>query len=88
MERLVAPTFWPTSIVNGRMDQDAIWYGGTSRPRPHCVRWEPSSPHKGHSSPYISAGVYCGQMAGWIKMLLTTEIGLGAGGIVLDDTYR
>jgi len=28
--------------------------------------------------------VYCGQMVGWIKMPLGTEIGLGAGGIVLD----
>jgi len=49
-----SPHFWPMSIVVKRldgMDQDAIWYGGTSRPRPHCVRWEPSSSVKGHSSP-------------------------------------
>ena len=39
---------WP----NGWVDQAATWYGGRSRPRPHWVRWEPSSPHrKGHSSP-------------------------------------
>ena len=25
---------WP----NGWMDQDAIWYGGRPRPKPHCVR--------------------------------------------------
>jgi len=31
-----------------------------------------------------SAHVYCGQMAGWIKMPLGTEIGLGPGDIVLD----
>ena len=30
---------WP----NGWMDQDATWYGGRPRPRPHCVTWEPSS---------------------------------------------
>jgi len=30
---------WP----NGRMDQDATWYGGA---RPHCVRWEQSPPPK------------------------------------------
>jgi len=30
---------WP----NASMDQDAAWYGGRPRPRPHCVRWEPSS---------------------------------------------
>ena len=38
---------WP----NGWMDQDAIWYGGRPWPRPHCVRWGPSSPGKGHSPP-------------------------------------
>jgi len=40
---------WP----NGWMDQDATWYGGRPRRRPHCVRWGPSSPphRKGHSSP-------------------------------------
>jgi len=26
-------------------------------------------------------------MAAWIKMPLGTEVGLGAGDIVLDDTY-
>jgi len=28
--------------------------------------------------------VYCGQTAGWIKMPLGTEVGLGPGDIVLD----
>jgi len=32
---------WP----NGRMDQNATW---CIRPRPHCARWGPSSPKKGH----------------------------------------
>ena len=33
---------------NGWMDQDAIWYGGKPRPRPHCVRWGCSSrPQRG-----------------------------------------
>jgi len=31
---------WP----NGWMDQDATWYGGRPRPRPHCVRWGPNPP--------------------------------------------
>jgi len=26
-------------------------YGGTCRPRPHCVRWEPSSPIRGIAAP-------------------------------------
>jgi len=30
------------------------------------------------------AHVYCGQMAGWIKMLLGTEVDLRSGHIVLD----
>jgi len=39
---------WP----NGSMYQDAAWYGGRPRPRQHCVRWGPSSPHgDGQSSP-------------------------------------
>ena len=39
--------FWP----NGWMDQDAIWYGGRPRPRPHCVRWGPSRPERGTAAP-------------------------------------
>jgi len=31
---------WPI----GCMDQDATWYGGRPRSRPHCARWGPSSP--------------------------------------------
>jgi len=37
---------------NGLMDQDATWYGGRPRPRPHYVRWGPSSPpQKGGRAP-------------------------------------
>jgi len=35
---------WP----NGRMDPNETLYGGRPRPLPHCVRWGPSSPQKGH----------------------------------------
>ena len=38
---------------------------------------------KGHS-PQLSAHVCCGQPAGWIKMPLGREVGLGPGDIVLD----
>jgi len=39
---------WP----NGWLDQDAAWYGGRPRPRPHCVKWEPSfRPKKGAQPP-------------------------------------
>jgi len=40
-----APNFGQCLLSsNGWMGQDAIWYGRTCRPRPHCVRWEPNSP--------------------------------------------
>jgi len=42
------------------------------------------APLKGAQPPHLLANVYCGQMAGWIKMPLGTEIGLGPGHIVLD----
>jgi len=72
---------WP----NGWMDQDATWYSDRPQPRRHCVRWGPSClPKKGNRSPQFSAHVYYGQTAGWIKMPLGTEIGLGPGDIVLD----
>ena len=29
--------------------QDATWYEGRPRPKPHCVTWGPSSPLEGHS---------------------------------------
>jgi len=36
---LAAPLFGPCLLSpDGWMDQDAIWYEGTSWPRPHCVR--------------------------------------------------
>jgi len=37
----------------------------------------------GHSSPQFSAYVYCGHAAGWIMILLGTEVGLGPGHIML-----
>jgi len=42
---------WP----NGRMDEDATWYGGRPRPRPHYVRWGPISSQEGLRSPQFSA---------------------------------
>ena len=75
---------------NGCIYQDATWYRGRPQPTPtsHCVRWRPSSPSpkKGHSSPtfQLLAHVGCDQRAGWIKMPLGMEVGLGPGHIVLD----
>jgi len=54
---------WP----NGWMDQDATWYEGRFRPRPHCViHGDPAHPQKGHS-PQFSADVYCGQTVAHIS---------------------
>jgi len=67
---------WPKSC----MDQDATWYGGRPRARTHCARWGASSPPpKGATVSQFSADVCCGQTAGWIKMPLDTEVGLGPG---------
>ena len=75
---------WP----NGWMDQDASWYGGRTRPRRHCVKWRPSSqPPKGTQQPALFGPClfYCGQTAGWTKMTLGMEVGLGPGDFVFDE---
>jgi len=79
------------------MDRDETWLAGRPRPRPHCVRWGSSSPtERGTAAPHIrnlwaqalpasiysSVHVYCGQTAGWIKMKLGMEVGLGLRQIV------
>ena len=69
---------WP----NGWTDQDEIWQASRPRPWPHRVRWGSSSPSPKGAQPQLSAHIYCGQMAGWIKMPLGTKVGLGPGHIV------
>jgi len=45
----------------------------------------PTSPKTGRSPPpQFSAHVYCSQTAGWIKMALGVEVGLGPSHIVVD----
>jgi len=44
------PCLW---CPNGWMNQDAAWYGGRPRPRPHCVRWGASSPSPNGAQPPI-----------------------------------
>ena len=39
---------------------------------------------KGRNPTQFSAHVYCGQLAGWMKTPLGTEVALGPGHIVLD----
>jgi len=48
-----------------------------------------TSPKKGTAQlpvklPNFRPHVYCGQTAGWIKMPLSTVVGLGPGDVVLD----
>jgi len=46
------PIFGPCLLwPNGWMDQDATWYGGRSRHRPHCVRWGQAPPERGIAAP-------------------------------------
>ena len=72
---------WP----NGCMDQDATWYGGRPRLRDIVFDVDPAIPEKWtHPSHQIFGHVYCGQMAGWMKTPLGTEVELGPGHIVLD----
>ena len=73
---------WP----NSWMDQDETWHGGRPWPRPYCVRWGPSfpSPSKGTAALQFLAPVFCGQTAGWIKMPVGMNVGLGPCHIVLD----
>jgi len=56
---------------NGWMDQDVL-------------DGNPDPPKKGTASHLIFFPVYYGQTAGWIKMPLGTEVGLGPDNVVLD----
>jgi len=46
----------------------------------------PATPEKGHTinPTQFLAHVYCGQMVGWMKTPLGTEVDLGPGHIVVD----
>jgi len=68
---------WP----NSWMDQAETWYRGKPRPRPHCFRWDRALPERGTTPTFPPT--YSGQTAGWIKMSLGTEVGLGPSHIVL-----
>ena len=72
---------WP----NAWTDQDETWHGGRPRSWPHCVRGNiPPLPQRGTAPCQFSVHICCGQMAGWIKMPLGMDVGLGPGHIVLD----
>jgi len=87
-QRGTAPNFRPISVAaNGCMDQDVTWYGARPRPRRLRVRCGPRSPLPkggGAEPPKFSAHVYCGQTAGWMKLVLGMDVGLSPGDFVLD----
>ena len=45
---------------------------------------DPAPLPKGGGAPKFSAHVYCGQTAGWMKLVLGMEVGLSPGDFVLD----
>jgi len=47
--------------------------------------WDAALPLQRGIAPQFSAHIYCGQMAGWIKMPLGREVGLDPSNIVLDE---
>ena len=67
---------------NGWMDRDETWHKGRPRPRSQFLRWGPTSRNGTQFSNFRPLSV-CGQMAGWIKMPLGSEVGLGPGDTVL-----
>ena len=85
-----SPTIFSPCLLrpNGRLYQDATWYGGRPWRRPHRARWGPSSLSQTGGAvptgPQFLAHVSCCQTAGWIKMQLGTEVNLGSGDFVLD----
>ena len=70
--------------TNGWMDQDETRHAGRPRPWPHCVNVldrDPAAPPPQRPHPQFSARICCGQMAGWIKMPLGTEVNLSPGDV-------
>jgi len=81
------PIFGPYLLrPNGCMDQDATWYGGRPRPGDFVLDGDPAppSPKTGQSPTKFLGNVRCGQMAGWTKMPLGMEVGLGHGDFVFS----
>ena len=79
--------FGPFSVVAKWQDGlrcHLVWGYASRDP----VTWGPSSPsQKGRGAPChpkLSAHVYCGQTAAWMKIALGMKVGLGSRHIVLD----
>jgi len=84
-----APNFRSITVVAKWLDGSRYHLtrsdGDRSRLRPHCVLdGDPAPPAEKVHGPQFSANVNCGQTAGWTKMPLGREVGLGPGDFVLD----
>jgi len=67
------------------MDQNETKHAGMPRPGHIVLDGDPAPlPQTGTAPSQSSAHVCCGQMAGWVKMPLGMEVGLGPGNFVLD----
>jgi len=76
------PIFGPCLLwSNGWMDQGAAWYGGKPRPRRRYVRWGLSSLPK-KAQPRRPLSIVAKRL--YIRVPLTTEVGLSLGDIVYD----
>ena len=70
---------------NGWMYQDATWYTEVGLgPGDIVLHWDQLRPKKMGTAAPTFRPMYCAHMAGWIKMSLGAEIGLGSGHVVLD----
>ena len=79
--------FWVSAAQQGRREAPIIVKFSreehTVRAICRCKMGDPA-PLKRGTSPHFLAHVYCGQTAGWIKMPLGMEVGLGPCHILLD----
>ena len=66
------------------MDQDPLGMELGLGPGDFVLDGDPLPLPKRGQSPQFLAHVYCGQMAGWIKMPLGMEVTLSPGDFVLD----
>jgi len=66
-----------TTLYGGRvLAQVTLCWMGTHLPVPRKGALQPTH--------HFLAHIYCGKMAGWIRVPLGTEVSLGPGDIVLD----
>jgi len=72
---------WP----NGWMDQHETCRAGRPRPRPHCVRWGPSSPQNRGTAPNFRPMSVVAKWLDRIKMPLGTKVVLGPGNVLDAD---